>query len=108
MVSNIKPADETTENFRETLAYLSICQLVSGTDPVDLTGSALTVEWQMQSLCDQLDRADFSSTADHYLIYSLVQLFDIAVGTHIHPAEKVRRLTAHLLCPLLCSVVVLC
>lgn len=80
VINAIIPLNERAENLRETLAYLSVKQLVS---QADLSQHAVDcTNWQLSMLAEEFEKVDIENS-DPYLLYVLLQLFDIAVGCEV-------------------------
>ena len=78
---------ERSVDLRMTLAYFAICQLIS----VDFDLSeAAPISWSMNSLAHKYFSLEINDSMDMYLLLTLISLFDIAVGSAVDLAEKVR------------------
>lgn len=77
---------ERVTDLRMTLAYLTICQLTSNDD--DLL-DCVPINWSMNSLAHKYFYLEINDSGDMYLLYTLITLFDLAIGSQVDAAEKV-------------------
>lgn len=76
---------ERAIDIKKTLAYLAIRQLVSDCEILN-QGSII---WSMNSLAHEFFNMEISECADMYKLYTLIELFDVAVGNEVTPDERV-------------------